>query len=237
MKILIGFLLAIIAVTTVACSSEPSSGSAEVQDGEKPTYTMERSSEGYCGSDYTLEALEAHFRELGFEKFEEYPVAPDDDNYMNNILELSIQTGFFSTGGWEAGDTFDSDDTIKIYYNESPMLIVDTCPDFAYQLEGSSLYESFASEYDGRYISFDAYVSYQLSSEITLDSIINVSGENYEYNQMNGIDIRIGDRTYGVELNMGLPVGTRVHVEGRIDLDWTEYYDQLYIEGLKLYAI
>lgn len=235
-------LLAALAISLCFClsvagcdsSSTDASGSEEaaapVEQGVMPY-----SSEEYCTMDWTLESIEEHFRELGFDSFEENPVEPGDDDYNRNIYELYVKSFIFSDP-WKAGDQLDPDDTIVIYYNESPTLTVDSCPDLARMVECADDYLDFAEEYDGRYVSFDAYVSYQLTT-FTNDYIIMVSGENYEENQSHDWTIYIGDRTWDNAVQGSTPVGTRVHVEGRIDLDFSEYYDQLYVEGLKLYPI
>lgn len=197
---------------------------------------MPYSSEEYCSMDWTLEDLENHFRELGFSKFEENPVEPEDDDYDRNIYELYVKSGWFSTDTWEAGDQLNTDDTIKIYFNEYPILTPSSCPELAQMVECSNDYLAFAEKYDGRYVSFDAYVSYQLTT-FTNDYIIMVSGENYDENQSHDWTIYVGDRTWNNNVQGATPVGTKVHVEGRIDLDYSKYYDQLYVEGMKLYPI
>ncbi len=197
---------------------------------------MPYSSEEYCSMDWTLEELENHFRELGFSKFEENPVEPEDDDYDRNIYELYVKSGWFSTDTWEAGDQLNTDDTIKIYFNEYPTLTPSSCPELAQMVECSNDYLAFAEKYDGRYVSFDAYVSYQLTT-FTNDYIIMVSGENYDENQSHDWTIYVGDRTWNNNVQGATPVGTKVHVEGRIDLDYSKYYDQLYVEGMKLYPI
>lgn len=186
--------------------------------------------------DWTLESIEDHFRELGFSNFEEKPVGPEDDDYDRNIYELYVKKGWIFTDSWEAGDQLDSSDTIVIYYNEQPALTVDSCPDLAHMIECGDDYLAFAEEYDGKYVSFDGYVSYQLTT-FTNDNIIMVSGENYAENQSHDWTIYIGDRSWDSAVQGTVPVGTRVHVEGRIDLDYSKYYDQLYVEGMKLYPI
>lgn len=235
-------LPAFLAISLCLCLSVAGcdSSSTDVSGSEEAVAPVEQgvmpySSEEYCTMDWTLGSIEEHFRELGFESFEENPVEPGDDDYSRNIYDLYVKS-FIFTDPWEAGDQLDPDDTIVIYYNESPALTVDSCPDLERMVECADDYLGFAEEYDGRYVSFDAYVSYQLTT-FTNDYIIMVSGENYEENQSHDRTIYIGNRTWNNAVQGSTPVGTRVHVEGRIDLDFSEYYDQLYVEGLKLYPI
>ena len=235
-------LLAALAISLFLCLSVAGcdNSSTDVSESEGAAASVEQgvmpySSEEYCTMDWTLESVEEHFRELGFDSFEENPVEPGDDDYNRNIYELHVKS-FIFTDPWEAGDQLDPDDTIVIYYNESPTLTVDSCPDLARMVDCADEYLGFAEEYDGKYVSFDAYVSYQLTT-FTNDHIIMVSGENYEENQSHDWTIYIGDRAWDSAVQGSTPVGTRVHVEGRIDLDFGEYYDQLYVEGLKLYPV
>lgn len=237
-KLLLALVISLCLCFTVSGCDGSSSAPPEPKEEEAAEIEqglMPYSSVDYCTMDWTLESLEDHFRELGFDDFEENPVEPDDDSYNKNIFEIYVKSGWF-TDPWEAGDQLDTDDTIVIYYNEAPPLTVDTCPELAEMIQCADSYLSFAEEYDDRFVSFDAYVSYQLDT-FDLDTIIMVSGDNFEENQLHDWTIYIGDRTYGNEVNGSLPVGTRVHVEGQISLRWSEYYDQLYVEGLKLYEI
>jgi len=92
-------------------------------------------------------------------QFRTSPCSPDDDNFMINIREVYIETGLFSTDPWIKGEVYDSDKEIKIYYNEYPMLTIDTCPDLVTILSSKDMskYE-FAEKYDGRYFEFEAFV-------------------------------------------------------------------------------
>lgn len=235
-------LLAALAISLCLCFSVAgcNDSSADASGPEEATTSVEQgvmpySSEEYCTMDWTLESIEDHFRELGFDSFEENPVEPEDDDYDRNIYELYVKS-FIFTDPWEAGDQLDTDDTIVIYYNEQPTLTVESCPDLGRMVECADDYLTFAEEYDGKYVAFDAYVSYQLTS-FTNDNIIMVSGENYDENQSHDWTIYIGNRTWDNTVQGGTPVGTRVHVEGRVDLDYSKYYDQLYLEGMTLYPI
>lgn len=235
-------LLAVLVISLCLCASVAGcDGSSSDQSEQAEPAAVEQEgmpygSEEYCSMDWTLESIEEHFRSLGFNSFEENPVKPEDDDYDRNIYELYVKNGWFSADPWEAGEQLDPDDTIVIYYNEQPVLTVDSCPDLAQMIERADDYLGFAEEYDGKYVAFDAYVSYQLTT-FANDYIIMVSGEDYEENQSHDWTIYIGDRSWDSVVQGATPVGTKVHVEGRIDLDYSEYYDQLYVEGMKLYPV
>ena len=208
---------------------QPSESSSNSQSAEMPY-----SSQAYCEMDWTLESLESHFRELGFHDFEEHPVEPDDDDYNRNIYELYHKSLLFDNS-WEAGAQLDSDETIIVFYNEQPTWTLESCPDLASALAGTSDYLEFAEKYDGQYVSFDAYVSYQLTTA-TLDDIIYVA-RDYSSAQADSVSIRVGNGTHGNTVRGATPVGTKVHLEGRVSKRWSEFYKTLYIEGRTLHSI
>ena len=196
---------------------------------------MPNSSVSYEGDQWTLESLTEHFKELGFTSFENIPCDPDEDNYRSNIFVIEICTGWFSEDPWEAGETFNSDDTIKIYYNEFPLLTIDNCPDLLTMLTSDEMsYMTFANKYDGRYVEFDGYVHSHTTYNAGIDHIINVAGGDYTENGAPGHIIRIGDRTWGNSINESVEEGDPVTVSGKIDASWCEYYKMLYVETLSL---
>lgn len=196
---------------------------------------MPNSSVSYEGDQWTLESLTEHFKELGFTSFENIPCDPDEDNYRSNIFVIEICTGWFSEDPWEAGEKFNSDDTIKIYYNEFPMLTINNCPDLVTMLTSDEMnYMTFANKYDGRYVEFDGYVCSHTTYNAGIDHIINVAGGDYSEGGAHGHIIRIGDRTWGNSINESVEEGDSVTVSGKIDASWCEYYKMLYVETLSL---
>lgn len=201
---------------------------------------MPYSSADYCGAEWTLESLTEHLKELGFTTIETIPCDPDDDKYEANIFEIYIQTGLFSTDPWEAGEKYDPDDKITIYYNEFPILTVENCPDLLTVLTSKDIdYMTFANKYDGRYVEFNAYVTSHTTYDGGTSHIINVTGGDYngetelghyDAEFYDGLIIRIGDRTWGNNINESVEEGDNVLVSGRIDASWCEYYKMLYIE-------
>lgn len=206
---------------------------------------MPHSASDYIGSDWTIETITKHFEELGFTNIQAVPCEPDDDNYETNIRELVISKGLFSTDPWEAGEKFDADAEISIYYNEFPILTINNCADLATVLTSKNMdYMTFCKKYDGRYVEFDAYVIEHITYDGGTSHIIDVAGGDYDgeseidaYNPETyaGLNVRIGDRTWGNSINENVQVGDNVTVSGRIDASWAEYYKCLYIETMHLY--
>ena len=205
---------------------------------------MPKNTSDYIGSEYTIDTLTEHFTQLGFNNIRIVPCEPDNDNYKINIREITIETGWFSDDPWEAGEKFDSEAEITIYYNEFPLLTVDNCPDLITVLTSKDMdYTTFANKYDGQYVEFEAYVTTHSTYDGGTSHIIDVTGGDYDgvsevghYDDeyYNGLIIRVGDRTYGNDIDESVEEGENVTVSGKIDASWCEYYEQLYIECLYL---
>lgn len=197
--------------------------------------TMPNSASSYIGSEWTLETLTEHLKELGFTNIKSIPCSPSDDNYRNNIMELYIQTGWISTDPWVAGEEYDTDAEISIYYNERPLLTIDNCPDLLDILSSRETeYMDFATKYDGYYIEFDGYVAGHTTHTGGTDHIIDVAWGEYREDGALGYVLRAGDRTWGNSIDKSVEKGDSVLVSGRIDASWSEYYHRLYVECLIL---
>ena len=205
---------------------------------------MPNSAKYYIGSEWTIETITEHFEALGSQNIRAIPCEPNDDNYKTNIREIYIETGLFSTDPWEAGEAFAPDAEISIYYNEFPVLTAANCPDLATVLSSKDMnYLTFCKKYDGRYVEFDAYVVGHNTYNGGVEHIIDGTGGDYDgqtevdasdESTFDGLIIRIGDRTFGSEINKGVDVGDHVFVSGRIDKGWAEYFKCLYVETMEL---
>ncbi len=193
----------------------------------------------YDSEDYkhwTLEETTEQLKNLGFTNIKTYPCEPDDNRYEENIFDIQIDSGLFSSDPWNAGESYYPDSEISIYYNEAPLLNVDNCPDLVTILTSQDMdYLTFAEKYDGKYVEFDAYVT----TITKYEHIIQVTGGKYDgktelghYDQeyYKGLIIQIGDRSWDCYINPDLEEGDNVTVSGRIDADYSHYFDQLYIE-------
>lgn len=204
---------------------------------------MPKNSEEYCNEEWTIEELTNHFKELGFKNINTVPCEPDNDNYEKNIFEIYIKTGFFSTNPWKQGEEYKSDAEISIYYNEFPVLTKDNCPDLVKALTSKEIsYIDFATKYNGRYVKFDGYIMTHLTYDGGTSHVIEVSGGDYDGGQLEILDnsqhdsllFYIGDRTWGNSINKSVIPGDNVTVNGKIDLEWTQYFKNLYVETIML---
>ena len=194
---------------------------------------MPYSSIDYEGSEWTLETITAHFEVLGFTNFENIPIEPEDDDYDENIYVVEICTGAFNEEPWEKGEMFNCDDKIKIYYNESPLLTIDNCPELLTVLTSEDIdYKTFAEKYDGKYVEFDAHVYEHLTYHGDSGHVITVKGGD---SNSNGLEIHIGSMTWGNRVNEDVQEGDLVRVSGRIDLSESEYFKMLYVEAMDMY--
>lgn len=187
---------------------------------------MPYSSEDYYGADWTVESLTEHLNALGFTTIETVPTEPRNNNYQSNIFEIVIKKGLVNTAPWSAGEKYDPDDEITIYYNEYPVLTVGNCPDLLTVLTSTEMdYMTFANKYDGRYVEFYAYVHNNITFMGGTEQIIDVASKDAQ-----GLIIRIGDRTSDNFIAKSASVGQQVFVSGKIDASWSKYYKQLYVE-------
>ena len=224
-------------------SQEENIGSQETEN-VVGKIVMPHSTSYYIGSEWTIETITEHFEKLGFTNIRAIPCDPSDDNYKVNIREMVIETGWFSTAPWEAGDEFDVDAEISIYYNEFPLLTVDNCPDLVSVLTGKNMsYMTFCEKYDGQYVEFEAHVVGHLTYDGGTSHVIDVAGGDYDgqteidafdSSTYAGLIIRIGDRTESNSINENVEVGDNVLVSGRIDASWAEYYKCMYVETMEL---
>ena len=95
--------------------------------------TMPNTSDFYEGTEWDVESLVKHFKELGFINIK--TVAQSANKSHNIILSVSIKKGF-SEEEWMAGEEFKHDREITIRYNDSPVLTVDNCHELKNVLYG-----------------------------------------------------------------------------------------------------
>lgn len=219
-------------------------GGSEADEESSGEIMMPEDASSYVGSEWTVKALCDYFEGLGFTDISTVPCGPDDENYGMLIQELSINGGLFGSGQWKAGESFSRDATITIYYNECPVLTTDNCSDFADILSDKDAdYMSFAEEYDGRYVEFEAYVLSHITYDGGTSHIIDVVSGDYdgiddlgisEEESVDGSVVRIGDRSWDNDIDESVEEGQNVVVSGKIDASWSGYNKQLYIECLSL---
>ncbi|MBR5296803.1 MAG: hypothetical protein IKU29_02910 [Parabacteroides sp.] len=202
------------------------------------------STSDYIGSEWTIETITAHFKELGFTNICAEPRKPDDDDYKMNIFRMSISTGKKDVKEWNAGDSFAPDAEITIYYNEFPILTIDNCEDLASILTSKDMdYMEFCNQYDGRYVEFEAYVLEHIIYDGGTSHIIDVAGgdyngqteiSSYKPETYSGHCIRVGDYIGYDSIDTSVEIGDHVTVSGRISARWAEYYKHVYVETLDM---
>ena len=117
----------------------------------------------------------------------------------------------------------------------SEALTVENCPDLEailFSKEASA--DDFAIKYDGCYVEFEACIYKNEKSSSTLDRTITVTGEISAEGETSGWVIKIGDRTLQPDIDDSVVKGDLVLVKGKVDADWTDYYNCLYIETTSL---
>lgn len=233
------FLCMILITVSCFCACELDNSNSS---GEK--IKMSKSSEDYCGSEYTIDELIKHFNEMGFTNIKKIPCDAESDNYMNNIFEITIKKGLISEDPWKAGEEFNADAKIRIYYNKDPLLTVENCKDLATVLTSKNIdYMTFANKYDGKYVSFNAHVVAHSTYWGDSGHVICVLGGDYngkyELGSFDNDDypsllIHIGNDSYGNKVDISVKEGQKVVISGRIEADESKYYKELYVECMEM---
>lgn len=116
--------------------------------------------------------------------------------------------------------------------NSASVLTVSNCPDLeAVLFSKDASGKDFALNYDGCFVEFEACIFKNEKSSITLDRSITVTGEFNSEGEASGWVIMIGDRTWGANIDESVEKGDVVVIKGRVDAEWTDYYNCLYIEA------
>ena len=196
---------------------------------------MEHSDTYYEDGSWSLEKTIDHFKKMGFINVE---TKVESDFFIDDtVFDIEIDTGWLNEDGFNEGDTFNPEDTVEIYYYSTDFLLTtENCSDLATVLNSDDTdYMTFANKYNGQYVAFDAYVVEHVSAFSGTSGYINVAGGNYSKNESLGHVIRIGDRTWGNNIDKEVKECQNVRVIGKIDSSWCEYYEMLYVECEYLY--
>lgn len=240
--ILFVFTLCIFCLCSCGLESDLEKEGNKFEEPPSEKIEMIKDSSDYVGAEWTIEELTSHLTDLGFTNIRSVSCKPDADNYQDNIFEVSIERNFLKTGSWEAGERFNVDAEISIYYNESPLLTSENCPLLVKVLTGKEIsYWNFCNQYDGHYVEFDAYVTNHSTYDGGTSHIIEVTGGDYDGVSeikpyvdecFDGLIIRIGDRKWGNEINKNVEPGDNVTVRGIVDASWAKYFKRLYVEAM-----
>ncbi|MBQ8859351.1 MAG: DUF4839 domain-containing protein [Clostridia bacterium] len=204
-------------------------------ESDEPQITMPNYSWHY-DEGWTVEDLVSHFEQLGFTNIE-IATTIDSGTFSKfhqegEIYNVEIEDTFL--GGWDSGDIFGATSLITItYYERTPTLTIDNCPDLASVLSSKDMvYTDFAEKYDGQFIEFDACVT-SFVKDITGKVVsISVLGGDVASNALDNSDIAgyiihldteltAGDEAY---IHTGFEKGAKVKVIAKIDDYHTDYY-------------
>jgi len=237
-------ILLVMSMLSTACIEIPSISDEQTGSTIDSKIKMPHASSYYIDAKWTVETLIDHLTSLGFNNVRTIACTPNDSNYKLNIFDIHIAVGWFKTEPWEAGETFNADAEISIFYNEFPLLTVENCPDLITMLTSKNLdYMTFANKYNGRYIEFDAFVYSHHTYNAGIDHIIDITGGDYDGSSglghfdgsgSTGVLIRVGDRIHGNQIDESVEEGQNITVSGKVDASWSKYYKQLYIECIFL---
>jgi len=159
------------------------------------------------------------------------------------LLAIAIQMSTITSCG-SSDELIESDKPVEetnvstSEESNSTILTIDNCPELKavlFSKEASG--EDFAIKYDGAYVEFEACIFENEKSSITLDRSITVTGEFNTEGEASGWVIMIGNRTWGANIDESVEKGDLVLVKGRVDAEWTEYYNCLYIEANSLIKV
>lgn len=195
--------------------------------------TMPNDTDYYEKEEWTVESLVKEFEGLGFTNIVTERMGVSSDYRYGPIHTVRLDGSWI---GWDEGDVYDSDDEVEIrYYDPTPTLTIDNCPELAQILSGeTSSWMSFAEAHDGEFIEFDGCVVSRIDDEygVLTDPIIDVCGGDYSDNEGKqrirltyiSVDYEIKNHViYG-------SVGNNYRLIGQIDYDDSKYYKELTIE-------
>ena len=193
------------------------------EEAEADLIEMPHSNNFYIGSEWDLESLTNHFKELGFVNIEQNPEKPRDDNYNKYIFEVWADKHIPTKGeAWDEGEKINRNDTIEIYYNEYPLMTIDNSEDLKAFVESDNKdYVEFAHEFDGHYIEIDGYISrkmlYDGVNYIIIANWGNEPSEKEDYSfgtfNLKKASMFIQDH----EFDETIEEGELIHFIGRID--------------------
>ena len=201
----------------------------------EPQITMPHDSGDY-GKGWTIEELKVHFEHLGFTNIEIKSTIDFETFYEEGtIKDVEIEDAFL--GLWNSGDVFGSTSLITIsYYERTPTLTTDNCPDFVeLLLDGNLTYGDFAEKYDDQYIEFDACVDSIITDVSGKTSAILVGGGNTLAENGFTLHLDIGYIGSGNDnIDTNLETGDLIRVIAKVDDYYTSYYKTIYAKVVHL---
>lgn len=197
--------------------------------------TMPNDTYYYETEDWTVENVIKEFESMGFTKIVTERMGTSS-NYVYGPIDTVRIAGKWT--GWSEGDIYYSNDEVKIrYYDPTPTLTTENCPELSAILKGeSSDWFQFATAHDGEFIEFDGCVIRRTDSKILNEAIITVCGGDYS-ESINKQPIRLTYISIDPDIKRHAlygSVGSNYKIIGQVDLDDSEYYNTLTIETMLL---
>lgn len=187
--------------------------------------------ETYKGS---VNELVEEFKLLGFEKIE--LERWDYEGWKPTaIRSVSIGNSWF---GFDAGDKFNSTDTVEIeYWGECRNLTIDNCLDFYKILtDATADYKEFVEKYDGKYIEFDGCVTDYDTYSGGTSHIVELHGGDFNKGNFQGLPIKVNIDVVNSDnsINKDVEEGKNVKVIGKVSDYYKDFYKRVYIYAVYL---
>lgn len=172
------------------------------ESSEAPVISVTMDEEEFLGMNYA--EAEALLREMGFAVFEYQVLETDDQSKVNDTVgAVEIKSWAFGNGDFSKGDTYGSDAIVVLWYYEreeivSSNLTVENNADLATLLALSNpedpFVSTFARQYSGRIIEFDACVhAIQNHGDYDTRYDILIGAGDFDENSMRGPNFRLTD--------------------------------------------
>lgn len=197
--------------------------------------TMPNDTDYYETEDWTVENIIKEFENMGFTNIVTERMGTSSEYVYGPVHTVRIDGEWT---GWSEGDVYYSNDEVEIsYYDPTPTLTVDNCPELSAVLERESTdWLQFAKEHDGEFIEFDGCVIDRIESAILSDPIITACAGDYS-EATNKQKIKLTYISIDPDIERHAlygSVGNNYKIIGQIDLDDSEYYNVLTIETILL---
>jgi hypothetical protein len=199
---------------------------------DEPQITMPNASY-YYDEGWTLDSLEKHFYELGFENIQmEIVVDSGEFSKFHHFGEICcVGAGDSWLNNWSQGDIFGSSTPIIIeYYERTLTNTTENSPDLVMFMNRETEYSMFAEQYNDKFIEFDAKVVdlvYGITGKVELVHVSYGCDAELKNGQIVILDVEL---TSGKdeEIDTTVAIGDSVHVIAKVDDYYVGYYKSLY---------
>lgn len=201
-------------------------------ESDEPQITMPNASY-YYDDGWTLDTLEKHFSELGFEHIQRVIVTDTGAfSKFHHFGEICcVGAGDSWMNNWSQGDVFGSSTPIIIeYYERTPTNTIENCSDLESFMSCEIEYSVFAEMYDDQFIEFDAKVVdlvYGITGKVELVHVSYGCDAELKNGQIIILDVEL-ESGNEEEIDNTVVIGDSVHVIAKVDDYYVGYYKSLY---------